>query len=237
MLILSLDLHSAWDSLLIAKAIRETPPKYSRPLPSPQIEWSLRGTIYDSYVRQIVWEGILDKWADELDSWLSCPTAPPPEMRTGFQRVLLVAREWITGSTDSDHGRETDDSVLCPYHWASAIHPLNCELIWPKEIDEPPYNQRLASRSYIEEDQHADPGCHHSEDDIAEKEDELNPRIPLFELDTPEYAGVIRKRLIIEKLLAQAGIRLAAHLNWLFATPEETGTGLIYRRHMSGIRT
>ncbi|KAG6808837.1 hypothetical protein H0H87_012497, partial [Tephrocybe sp. NHM501043] len=53
-----------------------------------------------------------------------------------------------------------------------------------------------------------------------EDEVEYNPRephAPLTQLDTPEYAGAIKNDLVIEKLLAQAGIRLAAVLNWLFA--------------------
>ncbi|KAG8822811.1 hypothetical protein FRC17_009455, partial [Serendipita sp. 399] len=40
---------------------------------------------------------------------------------------------------------------------------------------------------------------------------------PSPELDTPEYAGKIRKSRILEKLLAQGGIRTAAILNGLFA--------------------
>jgi hypothetical protein len=38
-----------------------------------------------------------------------------------------------------------------------------------------------------------------------------------LQLDTPEYAGVIEKRMLVEKLLAQGGIRLAGVLNYLFA--------------------
>ena len=38
----------------------------------------------------------------------------------------------------------------------------------------------------------------------------------LLELDTPEYAGTIESRLIIKKLLAQGGLRLAGILNCVF---------------------
>ncbi|KAJ7028539.1 hypothetical protein C8F04DRAFT_62519 [Mycena alexandri] len=48
------NLHSLWDGLLIAKALRSVPPQYTRPLPYPQIEWSLRGAIYDPYIRMIM---------------------------------------------------------------------------------------------------------------------------------------------------------------------------------------
>ena len=42
------------------------------------------------------------------------------------------------------------------------------------------------------------------------------PHPPLLELDTPKYAGVIEDTMVVEKLLAQGGIRLAGILNYLF---------------------
>ncbi|KAJ8688762.1 hypothetical protein PTI98_013515 [Pleurotus ostreatus] len=75
-------------------------------------------------------------------------------------------------------------------------------LVWPKEIDEPPYS-------------HA-----------ASPEGELTPRVPLLELDTPKYAGVVEKEWILEELMAQAGVRLAGVLNWLFMDPVEGESGL-----------
>ena len=45
----------------------------------------------------------------------------------------------------------------------------------------------------------------------------------LVQLDTPEYAGRIRKELVIEKLLATAGVRLAAVLNEILDPEEEAG--------------
>ncbi|KAF5380203.1 hypothetical protein D9615_006179 [Tricholomella constricta] len=180
------NLHALWDGLLIAKAIRETPSNYSVPLASPQIEWVLRGAIYDSYVRRIMWEGVLDQWKDEIPSWVACP-APARAYGGGglWQTVMRVFGRDVAG--------ETDDEVLCPYHWAAPIHALNCEIVWPKALDEPPYKNTSRIGEYA-------------------------PRGgPYLELDTPEYAGVIKERLIVEKLLAQAGIRLAAVLNWLFA--------------------
>lgn len=43
---------------------------------------------------------------------------------------------------------------------------------------------------------------------------------PIIELNTPEYAGKIRKDRVIEKLIAQAAIRMAAILNGLFLDEE-----------------
>ncbi|KIM24067.1 hypothetical protein M408DRAFT_331984 [Serendipita vermifera MAFF 305830] len=51
---------------------------------------------------------------------------------------------------------------------------------------------------------------------------------PAIELDTPRYAGKIRKRRILEKQLAQGGIRTAAVLNGLFANEDTKQTGFLY---------
>jgi hypothetical protein len=51
---------------------------------------------------------------------------------------------------------------------------------------------------------------------------------PAIELNTPEYAGKIRKKRIVERLLAQGGIRTAAVLNGLFAPDETVMTGYLY---------
>ena len=51
---------------------------------------------------------------------------------------------------------------------------------------------------------------------------------PAIELDTPQYAGKIRKRRIVEKQLAMGGIRTAAVLNGLFAVEDTRNTGFLY---------
>ena len=45
----------------------------------------------------------------------------------------------------------------------------------------------------------------------------LTTRSRRSELYTPEYAGVIKERWIVEKLLTQGAIQLATVLNWIFA--------------------
>lgn len=217
------NLHSLWDSLLIAKAIREVPRNYSRHLPYKQVESSLRGTIYDSYVRRIMWEGILDQWKDEVSDWISCPatteSSPSTPRGSFWQQVLSIMNTFMSGG---DVARDTDDDTLCPYHWARPIQELNCELVWPRALDEPPYKQVIGVESsdleslidHIEEEI--------SFDDADEYYVDGQKKIYL-ELDTPEYAGVISKTMLVEKLLAQAGIRLAAVINWLFADLEVVG--------------
>ncbi|GLB39346.1 putative S1/P1 Nuclease [Lyophyllum shimeji] len=240
-------LHSLWDGLLIAKAIRETPNNYTRPLPSRQIEHSLRGTIYDSYVRRIMWEGVLSSWKDEIPDWLSCPAPsppspspppPPPAPSSALTSIwhtltrLLLPSHLPDTTTPSDE-TETDDALLCPHAWAAPIHALNCELVWPRALDEPPYTYtsrlplplpaflvrllpRILPHSFFKPPSMEDetPTHTHTHADTADTAD-----TGLLQLDTPEYAGLIAERRVVEKLLAQAGVRLAATLNWLFADP------------------
>ncbi|KAH8977743.1 S1/P1 nuclease-domain-containing protein [Lactarius hatsudake] len=70
------NLHSVWDTSLIAKYLRTIPRNYTRPLPVPALESSFRGTIYDPYIRRIVWEGLgvgrgTGRWESEADSYAS----------------------------------------------------------------------------------------------------------------------------------------------------------------------
>ncbi|KAJ9091752.1 hypothetical protein QFC19_008962 [Naganishia cerealis] len=52
-----------------------------------------------------------------------------------------------------------------------------------------------------------------------------DPRLPVVELDTPEYLGKIGDHKVVEQLLAQGGIRLAAILNSVFLD-EQGGDGV-----------
>ncbi|SJK96945.1 uncharacterized protein ARMOST_00194 [Armillaria ostoyae] len=234
-LTLALDLHSLWDSLLISKSLRTIPHNYTRPLPSRTIEYNLRGTIYDSYIRRIMWEGILGKWEDEVSNWLTCPTSKGssssiPSSSSSSSSSGLVSSawqqaislwSWMRGPNWSPD--DTDDDTLCPYYWATPIHSLNCEIIWPPALDKPPYSRTKFDQLIT--------GHKHG----ASVEEELamfdqlasgGSGGPYLELDTPEYAGAIYDQWIIEKLLAQGGIRLAGILNYLFAPLEGNEAGL-----------
>ncbi|KAF8880044.1 phospholipase C/P1 nuclease domain-containing protein [Infundibulicybe gibba] len=174
------NLHSVWDGLLLAKSLRTLPANYTLPLPIPQIEDMLTGTIYDPFIRRIMWEGVLGTWADDLDAWLACPAS--------FS--LPGEGQHVMGALGV--GGDTDDDIVCPYAWSAPIHALNCDIVWPPAIDQPPYNTSHGS---------------------------------LLQLDTPEYADEILKRRILEKLMAQGGIRLAGILNYLFAQEDEVKGG------------
>ena len=192
-----LDLHSLWDGLLIAKAVRTVPPNYSLPLPYPDIEGALRGAIYDSYIRRILWEGTLNKWADEIDGWLSC-AAPTPDFETAstWQKVLSGLSGFNTRFNRQGVEINPDGDVVCPYFWSQSLSALNCDIVWPKELTL-----------------------------MESEENEPSLETAALELDTPGYAGVIEKRMLLEKLLAQGGVRLAGLLNYLFAD-QGTAKGL-----------
>lgn len=194
---ISVDMHSVWDNALLASALLGVPLEYREPLPYPHIEAALRGKAYDPLIRQIMAEGIYDRFNSSISDWISCPSPkssgisrpyPPSEK---FQQLPL--RSDVL--TPSDLTRKsnirtpptglppTDDAVVCPYAWAAPLHELNCDLIWPAALDDP---QFWAQNEY-------------------------------YELDTPEYMGRIRDEWVIQKLLAMGGIRLAAVLNYLYA--------------------
>jgi hypothetical protein len=110
------------------------PPRhnYTKPIPDHEIERHLRGAIYDPLIRKIVIDGIGGRWQDEVNSWLECPGQQDPEPLSLWQQTKqLVHWEGLEAS-------DTDDEAVCPYHWATPIHQMNCEWIWPKEMDEPP---------------------------------------------------------------------------------------------------
>jgi len=120
---------------------------------------------------------------------------------------------------------ETDDDIVCPYAWAKPINQLNCDFIFPNAIDLPPYNQQFS----FDLNSHSPDSVHlssKSEVDLVDSEGRYRAGFkggggPYLELDTPEYAGKIKNEFVVEKLLAQGGIRLAGVLNWLFADLEE----------------
>lgn len=196
-----MSLHGLWDTGLISKSLREQT-NYTRPLPAKQIEGALRGTIYDPYIRLILWEGVRIWWRSSLRDWLSCPSSLTRlASRYGYPDVLLPrsssapltpapsARKQTFWSaiTDMIMGTENAEDHVCAYAWARTTHDdVTCQLVFPDEYD-----------------QHQ----------------------PAKEVHTPEYYGPIKDSNVIEKLLAQAGLRLAAIINSIYA-PDETAVAL-----------
>jgi hypothetical protein len=89
--------------------------------------------------------------------------------------------------------------------------------IWPAELDLPPYNKSRVQSDYEHSHDHEDP--------INFWGRPRQPHPDLFELDTPEYAGRLRKEWVVERLMAMAGVRLAGLLNGLFMDEKQLEQG------------
>jgi len=172
-----------------------------------------------------MWEGVLNSWIDDVPDWLSCP-APLPDLSFGasglrglWQSAYSVTNKLVQTFMRDGVEINPDGPIVCPFYWAQPNHKLNCDIIWPKELDEPPYNVRFEALS----------DNHMHEHSLAYDLNEDNFDTPtegldhLLQLDTPQYAGEIAKQMIIEKLLAQGGLRLAGLLNYIFADDGSVG--------------
>jgi hypothetical protein len=181
----------------------------------------------------IMWEGVLGKWQNQIPDWLTCP-APTRSRSLSFPssfgalwEQVMLAWTRVTGGV-----MDTDDDLICPYYWATPIHALNCEIVWPKALDEPPYSKTRLDGASARSSHHecADPAEELAQMDKAGRFVAGPVGGPYLELDTPEYSGVISKQWIVEKLLAQAGIRLAGVLNYLFADIEDPEEAKLWNR-------
>jgi hypothetical protein len=163
-----------------------------------------------------MWEGIMGQWKHDIQTWVSCPASDNSSSGGIWQTVLSLFKK--------DVAAQTDDAAMCPYAWAKPINELNCDFVFPKALDLPPYNlQSLDCDSHSPDSAHLSPD---SEVDLVDSKGRYCAGSkggdgPYLELDTPEYGGKIRNEFVVEKLLAQGGIRLAGVLNWLFADLEE----------------
>ncbi|PCH44834.1 phospholipase C/P1 nuclease [Wolfiporia cocos MD-104 SS10] len=258
------NLHTVWDSLLIAHALRIVPSNYTLPLEDAAgVEVHLRGAIYDPYVRRIMHEGFgagvgpsegAGRFED--DRWLSCPTeeeraAARRAKRSAVWDVIVSMLRFIRGWLGLGYGDNAgtmpslgqvlerwwhttgdeerwDSDGLCPYAWAREIHELNCAFpVWPPELDEHPSallselaeEHGCSCSDEAHDEHHLNTAAEH-DDMHANSSGTPRPHPDLLELDTPRYAGRIRKRWLVERLLAMAGIRLAGILNALVAGDE-----------------
>jgi hypothetical protein len=204
------------------------------PPTSAQIESGLRGTIYDALIRRIMWEGVRGRWArpaskdepfSEIDTWGVCPpNSTVPALATLLDAEPNQAALQFAPPTRVPLPIDPDGPLICPYAWSRPIHTLNCEYIWPAGIH------------LTEEAEGSDEHAHsHAKDLLTELlEEEIaqdgslypprTPRAPHEEypdLDVPSYMGPLEEEMVVEKLMAQGGLRLAGIINWLFADWEE----------------
>jgi hypothetical protein len=122
-----------WDEDVVQRAIDTTPSRWNQPLSSEtEVEQHLHGNKYDPLVRRILVEGINKTWADEVGSWTKCGSPGTSQLSGDNQIILHPQRKTNDG----------DDDYVCPLRWASPIHELLCDWVWPKQLEEPPFSER-----------------------------------------------------------------------------------------------
>ena len=137
-------MHAVWDGQVVERAVETTPDQWKKPL-SAAIEKHLHGSPYDPLIRKVLVQGVNQTWADEFNSWLECPASNPSTSRGNDQIVLQS--QWEPS--------ETDDGSVCPWSWASPIHQLTCDWVWPKQLDQPPYDENGGPLLQLDTDEYA----------------------------------------------------------------------------------
>jgi len=127
------ELHSMWDGDVVERAMETTPAKWKKPL-TPEIEQHLSGKRYDPLIRKVLVEGVNKVWPDEVESWVQCPAVERSPLLGDDSDDQTVLRSQRRPS-------DWDDDSVCPLHWATPIHQLACDWVWPKKLDQPPYNK------------------------------------------------------------------------------------------------
>lgn len=94
-------------------------------LSSDQIESQLRHTIYDPYIRLILWEGVRVWWRESLSSWFTCP-APSSESSIDSPSSQLL----FSSEATHDIGMN-----VCAESWARETHKITCGLVYPLDYD------------------------------------------------------------------------------------------------------
>lgn len=123
-----------WDRDLVERAIETTPSEWDKLL-DPVVENHLHGDKYDPLIRKVLAGGISQTWGDEVELWVQCPTTSTSSSHGGgpASDQVTLQSQWKAD--------DTDDESVCPWYWASPDHQLTCEWVWPKQLDEPPYNE------------------------------------------------------------------------------------------------
>ncbi|GAA5873866.1 hypothetical protein JCM3774_000707 [Rhodotorula dairenensis] len=197
------NMHSLWDGLLIARALRETT-NYTRPLPSRQIEDALTGRIYDPYIRLLLWEGVRSWWRDSLPAWLSCPSrSSTDEVETDTAKGILYepADQLAFPASSGDEAPARENLVICPFEWASDTHKTTCALGFPANYDDEVRGEALMLSD--------GPSREAAEPAVTGRLLEVGGQSPFY--------LKIRNTKAVERLLVQAGLRLAATLNLILA--------------------
>jgi hypothetical protein len=209
-------LHSIWDSGILTKKIRELG-NHTTQLPNKEIEAALPGAVFDPYVRWIEWEGIRQWWREDVDSWISCPASGDPyphsdlgsypKPNKGERGQLLENAIQVASAAGESLMPDSVWTLLRPFLPvpSTATEGMQHRLLanTPQRLNGRPANEIACPYTWSVKNHHLN--CH-----VAWPKEYHGAPI---ELDTPEYMARINNDKIMERLLAQGGLRLAKILN------------------------
>ncbi|KAF8755385.1 Phospholipase C P1 nuclease [Rhizoctonia solani] len=197
------NLHSLWDGRLIAQRIR-TLPNYTIPLPThPTPSFPPEAIERNRQIESVLHGAIYDPYV----RWI----------------VLEGIYGWWTD--------ELEEWTTCPQFDLTSkkpVIPVNPTsfggLVEPEEERKFVIRGSRRGQTVLAPKEHAFGLPFEDPSDVPPHDPNHpgpTPAKDLIELDTPEYAGRIRKDKVIEKLMALGGLRLAGVLNELLGSEEE----------------
>ncbi|KAI0297930.1 phospholipase C/P1 nuclease domain-containing protein [Russula brevipes] len=179
----STNLHSVWDNLLIAKAVRLTPANYTSPIHAPVLEDTLRGAIYDLHPhRWRDWASTAPRPLDVRSRLVARVPAPAAHQWAPEEQQVLVGPRKPSPAPRERPAETSDSDMLCPHAWAVPIHKLkSARSCGPRSSTARTRRVRTAVAAEA------------------------------------TFRRKIEDDWVVEKLLAQGGVRLAGILNAIFA--------------------
>lgn len=206
-------LHTVWDSQILDTQIRELD-NYTVPLRSARIESALMGKPYDAYIRWILAEGLGQGvsvptgntwWHDEMEEWTQCPETSKGK-RAHWLRTIAPYAAKVSGRVYGTIFQKARPSALRtdPTTVDDTDLPI-CPYAWSK-----PMHPLVCKYAFAK----------------PVPEPEQDHHVPLVEVDVDEYTGRLYRDRVLQKQLAQAGVRLAAVLNSLLLPDQHGGDSL-----------
>ncbi|KAH6900828.1 S1/P1 nuclease [Coprinopsis sp. MPI-PUGE-AT-0042] len=190
--------HAAWDKAIPNKLMSLVPLNYTLPLPEHQTDRIPSSTTIEAALKGSPYHAFVRRmlWEGVDSRWKS--ESPSwlacPSVSSGiWDEVKEIAQGVISSFLEKrPHYRRGQKVEILP------DGPLVCPYAWAK-----PTHEYACGFAWPEEFTSKNPADW-----------------PLLELATPEYFGVIKDEMAVERFLVQGGMRLAGILNWLFALPE-----------------
>lgn len=191
--------HASWDKAIPNKLLSLVPLNYSVPLPDHPATTipssaTIEAALKDSPYGAFVRRMLWEGVNDRWEAEASSWLSCPAKPLSVWEEVKEIAHGVISSFLAQPHYRRGGRIEILP------DGPLVCPYAWAT-----PTHKFACEFAWPDEFASNNPADW-----------------PLLELATPEYFGVLRDEMAVEKFLVQGGMRLAGILNWLFALPEPT---------------